>query len=318
MSNSVLRVLTYHRVMEPLEAQTVDRSLLSATPAVFDKQMRYLAKHYYAVSAEEALDAVRENRSLPERAVLVTFDDAYWDVGRIAWPILQQYGIPATVFVPTAYPDHPEREFWWDRLYRAFASSPQAALDLAPLGSLPLHTHEARRTSLRAVQNHLKTIPHTVAMPLVDWICGELGDQSPVPNSNSTLCWSELRALAREGMTLGVHTQTHPALDQLPLDQVRAELQGAREDLQREIGSVLPICAYPFGAYNDQVVEVAREEGFEMALTCLDGHNQLSSTDPLQLCRTNITLRTSPLIFRMRLLRVFSYVDRWRHRGHPA
>jgi peptidoglycan/xylan/chitin deacetylase (PgdA/CDA1 family) len=300
-------------VLDPVDGLGTDPSLISATRAGFDRQMRHLVERYHPVSADEVLAAARGARSLPHRAVLVTFDDAYRDFGEIAWPILRRHGVPATVFVPTAYPDHPEREFWWDRLYRAASTSRCAALDVAPLGTLPLDSAERRRASIRTLQNHLKRVPHAEALLLMERICADLGEGAPVPGQ--VLGWSDLRALAREGVALCAHTRTHPALDQLPLAEARAEIRGSREDLLREIGGSPPIFAYPFGGLNAAVADVVREEGFELAVTCLDGHNPLPFREPVRLTRTNITRRTSPLIFALRLLPLFDHVDRWRHRA---
>ena len=111
----MLRVLTYHRVAKPNDTPTLEPRLISTTPAMFAQQMRYLARHYAVVSLEDVLHAVTTGMRLPKRAVLITFDDAYRDVGDIAWPILQRYQLPATLFVPTWYPAQPERALWWDR-----------------------------------------------------------------------------------------------------------------------------------------------------------------------------------------------------------
>jgi peptidoglycan/xylan/chitin deacetylase (PgdA/CDA1 family) len=119
----MLRVLTYHRIAGPDSTLGLDPTLISATPTDFERQVRYLADRFQVVTLPEVLHAFRTGTSLPSNAVLVTFDDAYADFGAIAWPILKHYRLPATLFVPTAYPDHPQRLFWWDRLYRAIASS---------------------------------------------------------------------------------------------------------------------------------------------------------------------------------------------------
>jgi len=323
MPDSTLRVLTYHRVLDPADPSAPRAAGVSATPAVFDAQMRHLAERYRVLSADEVLDARRAGRALPARAVLVTFDDGYWDFGAIAWPILRRYSLPATVFVPTAYPDRPELEFWWDRLDRVVRSTPRAALELAPpLGRLALGTTaEARQAVVRAVEAHLKAVPHAEAMRLVEEVCAQLGDGGPTAAAGGAarvMGWDELRELARDGVTLAPHTRTHPALSRLPVEGVRAEVRGSRDDLRREIGVAPPVFAYPFGAHDDRVVRVMREEGFELALTCIDGHNRLASTDPLRLRRTNITTRTSPLVFRARLHPLGAYVDRWRHRRERA
>src|SRR2546421_516354 len=104
---NVLRVLTYHRVDEPGARPKLNPGLISATPEVFDQEMSYLAANYHVVSMPELLQAYRTGTPLPPRAVLVTFDDAYCDFAEHAWPTLKRYRLPATLFVPTAYPDQP-------------------------------------------------------------------------------------------------------------------------------------------------------------------------------------------------------------------
>jgi peptidoglycan/xylan/chitin deacetylase (PgdA/CDA1 family) len=310
MSAAPLRVLMYHRVVEPNDGIDGNPSVISATPSTFDRQMRHLAKHYRVVSAEEVLGAVRDGRSLPERAVLITFDDGYRDFGEVAWPILKRHRFSATLFVATAYPGHPEREFWWDRLARTLAMTERKQLERTPCGRLRLHTPAARAAGLRALRRALKTMPHDEAMRCVEELCRELGEKTRA--RGNVLTWNELRDLAADGVTVAAHTQTHPALTRLPLAQARAEIRGSREDLARELGRVTPVFSYPFGDHDDRVVEVVRQEGFELAVTCHDGHTRVPSVDPLRLRRTNVTLRTTPFIFRVRLTKYGSYVDGWR------
>lgn len=310
---NVLRVLTYHRVAELKDSPMLDPRLISATPDTFEQQMRYLAKHYQVVSMEEVLSAVETGTYLPQRAVLITFDDAYYDFTEYPWPILKRFQLPATVFVPTAYPDQPHCAFWGDRLYRAFAYTSETELHEMPLGSLLLGTSAERRQSLKRLHSYLKTIAHAEAMALVDETCTRLGDGQPA--QKSVLSWEELRYLAREGVTLGAHTRTHPIMTQLSPEQVREEVIGSQSDLEREIGNALPVFCYPNGTHNDMVVDILRQEGFVMAFTTCDGHNDLYDVDLLRLHRTNITQRTSPFIFRIRLLRWAAHVDAWRHRN---
>src|SRR2546427_3135347 len=145
----MLRVLTYHRVADPKDGLALNPFLISATPATFARQMRYLAEHYHVVAMEEVLRAVEQGVHLPSRSILLTFDDAYCDFGEIAWPILKRYRLPVTLFVPTAYPDQAARSFWWDRLYRAVAYTSLTELRDTELGALSLDTVSHRRGSLR-------------------------------------------------------------------------------------------------------------------------------------------------------------------------
>lgn len=306
-----LRVLMYHRVLDGAAARTCNPSLLSATPAAFDAQMRHVARHYRVLSPHDVLAHLRSGRSLPPRALLVTFDDGYRDFGEVAWPALRRYRLPATVFVPTAHPDRPDRVFWWDRLHAAFTATRRTRLD-TPCGAFEIATPRSRREALRSLQRFIKLLPHAQAMQLVGELCRELGEEAP-PRSE-VLGWNELRELAADGATIAAHTRTHAALTRLSIEGARAEIRLSVEDLRREIGNVPPVFAYPFGDHDDRIVRLVREEGFEMALTCRDGHSRWPGADLLRLPRIGITSRTGAMVLRARLTTAGSYLDRWRHR----
>ena len=306
-----LRVLTYHRIAELDPEYEGDPQLISATPSGFERQMAYLAEHYHVVSAKQVIESVESGASLAKRAVFIGFDDAYRDFKTNAWPILKKFGLPVTVFVPTAYPDKPNKVFWWDKLHHSIMNSSSQTFYLSALGLLPLNSPDKRLKSLRRLQRYIKTLSHSKAMATVDEICSRLGKWEVA--DNNVLGWDELRQLAREGVELGSHTQTHPILTKLPADQIRAEAAGSYRDLKREIGDVLPIISYPNGNCDPKITETLQKEGFKLGFTMQDGHNDLGATNPLLLRRTNITLKTSPIFFGLRLMRLFAYVDQWRH-----
>lgn len=308
-----LRVLTYHRVAEARATPHLNPRMISATPEVFDRHMSFLSKNYHVLNLPEVLRALEQRTPLPRRAVLVTFDDAYLDFGEIAWPILKKYRVPATLFVPTGYPGRAERSFWWDRLYRAFNHIQQKEISVAPLGRLACANNAGHRNSLKRAQNFVKTLPHAEAMHWIENFCAEF-DGCLLPPA-SVLSWEELRRLAREGVTLGAHTVNHPMMTRLTQEEMRYEIAQAQKDLQREIGSALPIFCYPSGGHDDGVVSLLRAEGIRVAFTTLDGHNDLTTADPLRLRRTNVTPRTTTLLLRLRLMRLMSKVDAWRHGG---
>ena len=307
----MLRVLTYHRVANLQDSPALHPQIISATPANFEKQMRLVVKKYHVVSMPQVLEAIAKKKSLPPRAVLITFDDAYYDFD-VAWSILRSLKMTATLFVPTAYPDHPERAFWWDRLYWAVMNTSRHELSVKPLNVLSLTDGEMRQQSLKRLQDHVKTIPHREAAAFVDEVCDQLGSKPLV--QKSVLSWEELRQLAKEGVTMCAHTQTHPIMTQLSPEDLRREVVGSQDDLKREIGETLPIFCYPSGSHDDAVVNVLRKENFTVAFTTMKGQNDLCTADLLRLRRTNMTRRTSLPIFRVKLMRWGSYMDRWRQK----
>ncbi|MEZ4713580.1 MAG: polysaccharide deacetylase family protein [Caldilineaceae bacterium] len=279
-----LRIFTYHRLGEP---------------AVFEAQMCYLAENYHAVSMHELAQVQMGGHTLPPRSVMVTFDDAYQDFAEVAWPIMQRYGLPAAVFVATAFPDQPARVFWWDRLEAATMQTERRDELATPLGDLPLAVPTQRLSAYKKLRDYIKTLPHEVAMAYVNQFCAELGGP---PVVNDVLGWDELRRLAREGVTLGAHTQTHPLMNRIPVGEAVAEAVASQQDLEREIGPVLPIFAYPNGSFSQEVVDGLRAEGFQMAFTTGPGANCLPATDWLRLRRNNISPKSNLTMLQARLL----------------
>lgn len=297
---NLLRVLTYHRVDEPDGHPWLDPGLISASPEAFATQMKYLAANYQPVSALDVIKAfeMKGQNVLPPRAVMVTFDDAYCDFEKHAWPILKQYQIPATLFVPTAFPDHPERTFWWDKLFHAIHTNVVGELSTFR-GRITISTAQQRNQAYKSIKNYLKTLPHDMAMAEVDRICSELG---VAPHDNNVLSWVSLRKLVGEGLTVGAHTQNHPIMNCVTHDNLQKEVVGSLDDLQREIGLVPLTFAYPSGIYNQEAVKTVERAGFKLAFTTERGINEVSHADQLRLQRINVSPRTTLPVLRAQLL----------------
>jgi len=99
-----LRVLMYHKVND------LPNNRMSMPTGLFDEQMAQLRElGYQAVDLQAVLDHYVERKPLPERAVLITFDDGYFDNLENAAAVLHKHGYPAVLFVPIGYLDdrHP-------------------------------------------------------------------------------------------------------------------------------------------------------------------------------------------------------------------
>jgi peptidoglycan/xylan/chitin deacetylase (PgdA/CDA1 family) len=293
----VLAALTYHRVDDPARRPDLLPGLVSATPAAFATQMEVLVERYRPVSMAEVLEALPDPRRLPPRAVLVTFDDAYADFAEHAWPALVSTSVPATMFVPTAFPGQPAPRFWWDRLWDALRTTTLPEVPDSPCGRLPLGTRKERGAAMRALRDWLKDRPHGLAMSEVDRLVAALLPDGEPDRGPSVLGWDDLRRLAGAGLTLAPHTRTHALLDRVPAETAIEEITGSREDLEREVGPVPAVLAYPSGAHGGEAVEAARWAGMVLAVTTERGGNDMRRADPLRIRRINVGGRAhAPLV----------------------
>ncbi len=82
----------------------------------------------------------------------------------------------------------------------------------------------------------------------------------------SRLGWDEMKELYK-GFKIANHSLTHPFLEKLPIAEARKDIVEGRERLQQFFGEPVRGFAYPFGTYNEAVMEVIREAGHVYART---------------------------------------------------
>ena len=103
-------VLNYHMVNPMVISLAID-------PTDFEWQMKYLVDHgYHTISTDEIYDFIEGKGALPDRPVLITFDDGYVDNYTNAYPILKKYNLKATIFIVTGFVSSRKGYLTWDQL----------------------------------------------------------------------------------------------------------------------------------------------------------------------------------------------------------
>ncbi len=87
-------ILMYHSVGE-------DNASFTVSAAVFEEQLRYLTKHDFSIVPLSELVTRLEQGRLIAKTICLTFDDGYRNNYEVAFPLLQRYGIPASIFLTT-------------------------------------------------------------------------------------------------------------------------------------------------------------------------------------------------------------------------
>lgn len=87
-------ILQYHHVSTRTPPST------STTPAQLRAHLEWLRDQGFSVRRlEDVVKALRQGQSLPDRTAVLTFDDGYLSVYEEAWPLLQEFGYPFTIFI---------------------------------------------------------------------------------------------------------------------------------------------------------------------------------------------------------------------------
>ena len=98
-------VLNYHKI----DNMNISLSVL---PQDFEQQLKYLKDNgYTSITPMELYEAIEHGGPLPEKPLLITFDDGYDDNYRYAYPLLKKYGFKGTIFVITSFLDRGQQGY---------------------------------------------------------------------------------------------------------------------------------------------------------------------------------------------------------------
>jgi len=275
-------------------------------PSEFDAQMRYVKKHYRVVSLEQLCRELREV-PLVEPTIAVTFDDGYRDLYTHAFPALQKYEIPATIYLIGRCMETGEAP-WYDRIFVALKNAPGDTLEveLDCPRRFELGPARARLYAAWQIVCYLRSISERSRRA---W-CARFEQTVGVRHAEleeRMLNWEQVREMHKGGVSFGAHTMSHPAVSQLDPSEFDEELLRSKRLLEERLGVPVFDFAYPFGKPADQssvAEEFLAHSGYRSAVTTVEGYN-LSTTNPFRLRRIQIDENDSMASFALNLGRLF-------------
>jgi len=235
-------------------------------------------KVHFDVAPIGDLAHVLKNPQKHARTVFLMADDGYTNNLNIAADVLEDVGLPWTLFVSTKHIDTGERNpMFVARLFLNIA--PDGAYQIAHLGA-DIRLSKSRQAVTSAVFRELRNLPGEKASEAVDAmlaVLAKLGLLRKVLEyqSEAFLDWDGVRELARRGVTIGAHAHYHWALhagESPEFLKQQAELPKAR--IEAEIGRTCHHFAYPFGNDTDICAaawRAVRDAGYEYGFTTMSG-----------------------------------------------
>ena len=296
-ANGRLCIINYHRILEAADP------LLESDPdvATFRWQMQVLADCFNVLSLPAAMAALAAG-TLPPRAVCITFDDGYRSTHDLALPVLQQFGLPATVFVATGFVSEGSN-MWNDRILEAVRNLRAPHLDLSAfgLGSFDIDSVAARVAAIPRLTEQAKYLAPAARQALIEHLdaLADIGTHALMVTDDM------IRALAAHNIEIGAHTISHPILTKLSDDAAMYEMAESKRELETILGREVRYFAYPNGKegmdFDHRHVAMAREAGFAAAFTTAIG--AASRHDDLYALPRSRPWDATPAMFALRLLR---------------
>jgi peptidoglycan/xylan/chitin deacetylase (PgdA/CDA1 family) len=230
--------------------------------------MEFLRQNANPLSLQELILSLK-NGKISRRAVVITFDDGYADNLYHAKPVLEQYEIPASVFVTV---DYLGREFWWDELASILItpeSLPKTLKLYANGQTLQWTLNVGNDTNMREqlilslyrlLQQSAPEERQKSILEIQDWAGGPASGDL---NSKRALKTSEIIELAKGGpIEIGAHTMSHPLLAALPAETQQFEIKQSKLHLEEVLGKSVASFSYPNGSFSRETANIVRNSGF--------------------------------------------------------
>lgn len=304
MKTSALTIVMYHYVKDMRLAENAGLKALDL--AQFKGQLDYLQRHYAIVSMKEVINSVYGEDALPPNACLLSFDDGYIDHYANVFPLLMARGLTGAFFPPSKaienrmildvnkihyilalVNDH-------DRLVTLLMEYVDRFREEYGLQANEQYMNELYKENrfdppnTAFIKRMLQfVLPEEVRKQIADalfkrFVCK---DEKQFADTIYLNC-DHLREMREAGMHVGAHGYRHYWLGHLSPDEQNIEVDNSLHFLKR-LGvsqAELTFC-YPYGHFNDPLVDQLRRKGFKIGLTTKVAVADLNVDDALLLPR---------------------------------
>lgn len=316
-----LLILTYHGV------STDDEHLWNGSMyvprEVFRARLETIVKSGCTVlPLAEAITRLYAN-DLPDRSVAITFDDGNFDFQQNAWPLLKEFGFPATLYLTTFYSHYNKPIYGIFCEYLLWKAQGQT-LDLKPITGrdlqIELTSDAAKRAAFKEIDAFVQAQKSSAEekSAIAEMLARQLNldyDALIEKRIMHLLRPEEVTRLAADGADIQLHTHRH----RTPLNRelFLREIEDNRQSLQAMTGVCPAHFCYPSGVYDQRFLPWLQEARIVSATTCEMGFASRSS-NPLLLPRFLDSAALSPIEFEGWLTGVSAALPRRRERKLSA
>jgi biofilm PGA synthesis lipoprotein PgaB len=228
-------ILSYHEIAD--KSKTLE-STYAVTPANFDAQVHWLMDNgYHFVNVDDILNYRKHGKPLPDKAVLMTFDDGYQSVYANAYPIIKKYKIPVVIALVGSWLLKEDTvDFSGHMIPRSEFLSQKEIKEMVASGLVEIASHSY--ASHKGVQGNPQ------------------GNLEPAIRTRQWLC------------------DQHSYEDEKSYEKrITHDLAENNRFLKHYTGQEPRVMVWPYGHYNIEVRKIAEKLGMPIGLTLDDGSN---------------------------------------------
>jgi len=245
-------ILNYHRV---LPSNKVDNSLVNIAVSTdnFIYQLNYLTTNFDVISLDDLLLHLKSKSN--EFKIAITFDDGYSDNLDYAYPILEKFKAPATIYIITKFINN---QFipWWVKLDH-FIKNNKKIID----------------NKKKIFEFYKNKILLSDQLTVDKIILSIIGINNKLKYNKIFLNQKEIQSLGKQKLiTIGSHSHSHYNFSQLTQEQTLRELRISKSILEKIIKKKILHFSYPYGGYaniNFKHTKLLKNLGYLSAVTTI-------------------------------------------------
>jgi len=298
-----LYCFNYHRIGES-SLSPFDPNIYSCTAENFEKQLRFIKKHFTVITLDEAITLAKGNMPLNKRYALITFDDGYIDNYEIAYPILQEQQVSAVFFIPSDYVNT-DIIPWWDEIAWMLKKAEKTSLNFGSNSVLQL-TSEPISKIIRHCLAMVKSDPRAMEDKLVE--LRKLLDCKYIAKSTDKslfMTWAQIAEMKAGGMDIGSHTCSHRILTHINEEEQLFELQSSKICLENNLNCKVDAIAYPVGesnTFNREICRMAEKVGYKIGFSFTNCINDIPILNPFTISRLGIDNHPSMMNLKQKIV----------------
>lgn len=280
MNNRKLYISMYHYTRDLPHSRYPEIKGLDIS--LFRHQIEFMKHHFSIVTMEQVMDAVENGSELPEKALLLTFDDGYIDNYTFVFPVLEEFGIQGSFFIPgKTFATHQLLDV--NKIHYMLASANIWELledvkkemeryrggtefSYAPTDEL-FHEYAVPNRFDTKETVFVKRMLQTVLPEKLRNIISSNLFEKYVGVTEEQLAYElymtpdQIRTMKRHGMFIGLHGYDHYWLGNLEAEKMREDISLALDAMDEFIDRKRWAMNYPYGSYNRDVVEYIGSQG---------------------------------------------------------
>lgn len=257
--------------------------------SLFKKQISFFKEKFNPVTIEDVIACYDGGTSLPENALLLTFDDGYIDHFTTVFPILQETGIQGSFFIPgKTFSENILLDV--NKIHFILASSEISELYKEVVEKIDDAIHNNECPDLPSKEELLQKYATDERFDGKEVIFVKRMLQTVLPENIRNRITSELfskfigideskfarelymnmdqiKCMKRNGMFIGIHGYDHYWLGNLPKEKMEADIAASLSALSEVVDTDNYIMNYPYGNYNDDVLSYLKKTGCKLGMT---------------------------------------------------